>query len=80
MSLFDSQISGGKRYDFATAGRRRERATYLESHGTDTCELLALAMDLMPLLKDTSLDIAEYAADYVARFRKSVLDQINAVQ
>lgn len=79
VALFDSQISGGKRYDFATAGRRRERATYLASHGTDTSELLTIAMDLMPLLKDPSLDIAEYTTAYVENFKQAVKKQIAAV-
>ena len=32
LGVFDSQITGGKRYDLATAGRRRAHATYHESH------------------------------------------------
>ena len=35
VGVFDSQVSGGKRYDLATAGRRLAHATYFASHGTD---------------------------------------------
>ena len=42
VSLFDSQISGGKRYDLATLGRWQANATYLESHAVDSAGMLAL--------------------------------------
>jgi len=34
VGVFDSQVSGGKRYDLATAGRRLAHATYFASHST----------------------------------------------
>ena len=39
LGVYDSQISGGKRYDLATIGRYRSNATYLESHSVDTMNL-----------------------------------------
>ncbi|MBN1671609.1 MAG: PIG-L family deacetylase [Kiritimatiellae bacterium] len=80
VSLYDSQISGGKRYDLATMGRRRERATYLASHGTDESALLALAMDLTPLVRDPALDMAAYVTGTIERFRESVAKNIRAAQ
>ena len=50
LGVFDSQIAGGKRYDLATAGRRRAHATYSESHGTDQHSALSWGMDLTPLM------------------------------
>jgi len=50
LGVFDSQIAGGKRYDLATAGRRRAHATYRESHGTDQHSALSWGMDLTPLM------------------------------
>ena len=35
VAVFDSQVSGGKRYDLATMGRRVANATYFTSHATD---------------------------------------------
>ncbi|MGB2911291.1 MAG: PIG-L family deacetylase, partial [Anaerolineales bacterium] len=35
LGIFDSQISGGKRYDLATMGRRSAHATYYASHDVD---------------------------------------------
>jgi hypothetical protein len=74
MGVFDSQISGGKRYDLATAGRRRAHATYFESHGTDQHSSLIWGMDLTPLL--SGADPAELVHSYIARFEAEVAGRI----
>ncbi|MHB9036451.1 MAG: PIG-L deacetylase family protein [Armatimonadota bacterium] len=76
LGVFDSQICGGKRYDLATMGRRRAHATYHASHGTDTTTGLNFAMDLTPLVKDPSLNIAEFALGYIRKFQQEVLDRV----
>jgi LmbE family N-acetylglucosaminyl deacetylase len=72
LGVFDSQVSGGKRYDLATMARRRAHATYDESHGVDVRTGLAYAMDLTPLVQDVSLDIAAYVARFLERFCEDV--------
>jgi hypothetical protein len=72
VGVFDSQISGGKRYDLATAGRRVANATYFASHGTDQETALSFAMDLTPLVEDPSLPIAEYVLRFIDSFRADV--------
>jgi LmbE family N-acetylglucosaminyl deacetylase len=72
VGVFDSQVSGGKRYDLATAGRRVAHATYFASHGTDEVSALNFAMDLTPLVDDPSLSIAGYVLGFVDRFRADV--------
>jgi LmbE family N-acetylglucosaminyl deacetylase len=72
VGVFDSQIAGGKRYDLATWGRRRAHATYHQSHGTDETLGLTFAMDLSPLVRDPSLDVAEYVLAHVRRFHDDV--------
>ena len=42
LGVFDSQISGGKRYDLAEEGLRHANATYFDSHTTDKTSLLSL--------------------------------------
>ncbi len=79
VSLFDSQVAGGKRYDLATQGRRLANATYYASHGTDTAEHLMYALDLTPLIEDVDLDIAEYVNRYIDSFKKDVNDRIAKV-
>jgi LmbE family N-acetylglucosaminyl deacetylase len=76
VGLFDSQITGGKRYDIATMGRRRANATYFASHGVDKAQLLIYAMDMTPLLKDAQRDITGYVQEFVDRFAKEVSDRI----
>lgn len=75
-SVFDSQIVGGKRYDLAAEGRRLSNATFFESHACDTYTMLNYAMDLTPLIKDKSLNIADYVAGYIKRFEFNVRDVI----
>ena len=74
MGVFDSQIAGGKRYDLATAGRRRAHATYFESHGTDAHSGLIWGMDLTPLL--SGADPAQLVKDYISRFEAEVAGRI----
>lgn len=74
--VFDSQISGGKRYDLAVEGRRLANATFLESHNCDNFSALNYAMDLTPLILDKSIDIIEYVTDYIKRFEKDVKARI----
>jgi LmbE family N-acetylglucosaminyl deacetylase len=72
VGVFDSQVSGGKRYDLATAGRRLAHATYYASHGTDVETALSFAMDLTPLVDDPNLSIADYVLGFIDRFRADV--------
>ena len=70
--VFDSQIAGGKRYDLAVIGRRRANSTFFESHGVDSSDALAFAMDLTPLILDDALDIVAYVTGFIDRFKADV--------
>jgi LmbE family N-acetylglucosaminyl deacetylase len=72
VGVFDSQICGGKRYDLATAGRRRANATYLASHATDKADSVIFGVDLTPLIKDDKLDPAKYVQGFIDRFAQEV--------
>lgn len=76
LGVFDSQISGGKRYDLAEEGLRHANATYFDSHTTDKTSLLTFAMDLTPLVKDETIDIEEYTVGYVQRLEADVRQRI----
>lgn len=76
IGIFDSQISGGKRYDIATIGRRRANATYLSSHELDIMRSAIYAMDLTPLTMDPDLDILEYAMSFIDRLAQDVSSRI----
>jgi Uncharacterized proteins, LmbE homologs len=79
LEVFDSQVIGGKRYDLATIGRRLDHATYFESHGVDTAQSVAFAMDLTPLVSDSALDIKEFIKGYIDRFAIDVNARLNKV-
>jgi LmbE family N-acetylglucosaminyl deacetylase len=76
LGLFDSQISGGKRYDLATMGRRRANATYYASHGVDETTALCFAMDLMPLIEDPALTPDAHAQQHIRTFAAEVSNRI----
>ncbi|MEN8097978.1 MAG: PIG-L family deacetylase [Chloroflexota bacterium] len=80
LGVFDSQISGGKRYDLATMGRRRANATYLESHGTDFTTGMVFAMDLTPLINDPEMDIQAYVQEFINRFEQDVQERLARLQ
>lgn len=76
LKAFDSQITGGKRYDLGTAGRRAANATFHTSHATDRMAGITWSMDLTPLVKDPQLDVQAYTLGYIDRFRQDVRDRI----
>jgi LmbE family N-acetylglucosaminyl deacetylase len=77
LAVFDSQISGGKRYDIAAMGRRSANATFSTSHATDSVAGITWAVDLTPVTRDggpTVLDLtvslaAGFAADVSRRLK-----------
>ncbi len=76
LGVYDSQISGGKRYDLATLGRRRANATYYESHGVDVTTGLSYAMDLTPLILTPQKDINEYVQEHIQHFAHDVAERL----
>jgi LmbE family N-acetylglucosaminyl deacetylase len=80
IGVFNSQVSGGKRYDLATMGRRRAHATYHATHDTDVATGLVFAMDLRPLIEDPTKDIAGFVQEIIERFAKDVRDRLERMQ
>jgi LmbE family N-acetylglucosaminyl deacetylase len=76
VGVFDSQITGGKRYDLATAGRRIAHATYHTSHATDQFQGISWAMDLTPLVLNPELSIADYTRQHIERFQQDVMARL----
>lgn len=79
VGVYDSQISGGKRYDLATLARRRANATYFESHAVDTVSALSFAMDLSPLLYDDQLEPSQLVQQHIQRLMADVTDRLTRV-
>ena len=76
IGVFDSQITGGKRYDLAVLGRRRAHATFDESHHTDTANGVTLHMDMTPLILDASRPVSAFAQERIDRFAADVRDRL----
>jgi LmbE family N-acetylglucosaminyl deacetylase len=76
MGVYDSQITGGKRYDLATTGRRLAHATFSESHEVDAAKALIYAMDLTPLTANDPIDPASHVADHIGRMEQEIADRI----
>lgn len=77
IGVFDSQISGGKRYDLASAGRRLANATYYASHATDKDDALTYALDIMPLIRDRNMKISDFIAGRIDKFKNDVKNRID---
>lgn len=72
LASFDSQTAGGKRYDLAVVGRRLAHATFTESHHVDTSDRVIYAVDMMPLLRDKTLPVADFICEKIEAFDHEV--------
>jgi len=79
LKVFDSQISGGKRYDQAAMGRRVAHATFFQSHTTDKASHLSFGMDLTSLIENPSICVEEFTKDLLHQFESEVLEGLKAV-
>ena len=76
LQAFASQISGGKRYDLATLGRRTANATFHTSHAVDQLKGITWAMDLTPLVQDDKRSVEEFTLGHIDRLRADVTARI----
>lgn len=76
--VFDSQISGGKRYDLAVDGRRRANATFLQSHSCDNATHVAFALDLSGLMANPAA-LPTFMQDILNRFNCDILDPLRRI-
>jgi hypothetical protein len=76
LGVYDSQISGGKRYDLAAQGRRLANATFFASHAVDEFESASFGVDMTPLM-NSEADPVEYISAYIDKFRRDVGERIS---
>jgi len=75
LGVYDSQITGGKRYDLATIGRRLANATFFASHDVDETDSLAFGLDITELV-EKDLDPAVFIQTYIAKFSEDVSKRV----
>jgi LmbE family N-acetylglucosaminyl deacetylase len=76
LAVFDSQISGGKRYDLAAVGRRLANATFHTSHATDSLAGITWAIDLTPATREGGPNVRDLTAALIARFAADVSQRL----
>jgi LmbE family N-acetylglucosaminyl deacetylase len=79
IAVFDSQISGGKRYDLATLGRRLANATYFASHAVDSCDSMNFAVDLTPVIEG-KISVAQLILDEIEAFKADVSNKLKNLE
>src|SRR5258708_20844392 len=76
LKVFDSQVTGGKRYDLASIGRRLANATFHTSHTTDKISGITWALDLTPLINNPGLSVEKFSTDLIDQLRSDVAKRI----
>lgn len=80
LGVFDSQITGGKRYDLASMARRRANATYFESHGVDVLTGISFGLDMTSLIQNDVLEPAAFIQTYINHFMQDVMERLQRVK
>lgn len=78
LAVFDSQVTGGKRYDLAAIGRRAAHATFHTSHATDKFTGITWAIDLTPVIRDGGPSILDHTEELISRFSSDVSKRIKS--
>ena len=76
LNVYDSQISGGKRYDLAAIGRRLANATFFASHSVDDYESATFGLDITELV-NSDLPPSDFIAAYINKFCDDVTRRVS---
>ncbi len=76
LGVFDSQISGGKRYDLAAVGRRLANATFHTSHATDKGSAFTWGIDLTAAMNDRADSLEQLTLAAIDRLRADVQQRL----
>ncbi len=74
LSVFESQVEGGKSYDDAYIGRQLANATFSESHACDSHKYASAMLDMSVLLRDDGPDPKDFIASIIDSFHREVTD------
>ena len=74
--VFDSQITGGKRYDLAVEGRRLANATFFDSHSVDTANRVQYAIDLSELIHEETA-LKDFMQTKLNQFNQEIFNSLD---
>jgi LmbE family N-acetylglucosaminyl deacetylase len=77
LGVFDSQNTGGKRFDLALPGRRQSNATFHDPHVIDKYQGITWGVDLTPLMKDPALSPVDFIQRHIDSFRADVTGRVS---
>jgi len=75
LGVYDSQITGGKRYDLAAISRRVANATFFASHDVDEMESVSFGMDITGLVNGNASPV-EFIGVCIDNFREEVAERV----
>ena len=78
MSVFDSQIAGGKRYDEAVMGRRKANATFLADHEVDRLGYAVYGIGMSALMH-TTITYEQFISHLIDTFKHEVITTIKSL-
>ena len=76
VQVFDSQVTGGKRYDLASQGRRTANATYSTPRAADQLAGITWAWDLTPVLAEGGPSLEAFTLAQIDQFRRDVQERL----
>lgn len=77
LTVYQSQMVGIRRFDQAVRGRRIVNATYQEGYARGNESEVAYAVDLLPLVEDPTIRVADYVRHTVDRFRADIVSRLD---
>ena len=75
LGVFDSQVSGGKRYDLAAMGRRTANATFFASHAVDEVNSASFGLDITDII-EKDIDPVEFILGHIKQFEQEVVNRM----
>ena len=73
---YKSQYAQDTQYEMALRGRRIVNATHQEAQAVSYAHEVEFVVDLMPLMHDPSLDVAEYVRQKLHNFESDVMNRV----
>ncbi len=77
IKVYKSQLASENHFDLAARSRRIANASYQESHSLGSEHEMAFAVDLLPLLEDPAIPVADFVRHTIDRFRADTLSRLD---